>query len=53
MQWWEDRDDWVIDNTVRLFNGEPAQFKTDWPAIVFTFGWLSLILMASLMPELG
>jgi|GEM_PF-4147972 len=51
MQHREDRDELVIENTVRLFDGLEPVYRTDWIAIAYTAGWIVLIVAMAVLPR--
>lgn len=50
-QWWEDRDELEIENTVRLFEGLEPVHRTDWIGIILTAVWLALIVAMAVLPR--
>ena len=51
MQHREDRDELVIENTVRLFDGLEPVHRTEWTAIFYTAGWIALIVAMAVLPR--
>jgi hypothetical protein len=49
MQHWEDRDELVIKNTVRLFAGLAPVYRIDWIEVACAVGWIVFIVAISVL----